>query len=619
MSVIHTPRKPDLDLRLLLFPAAMLLLLGVLFLRLWYFQVVKAPALVERAEESRKDEVAKPAPRGLIFDRHMTPVATVRPEIVITAVPKVVNENLWVLDKVAQLLKVDVKKLHRKLKDAQWRPYLAAPIFVGAPIEIGTRITESVDELPGIGVETLPMRQYPDSKSFTHVLGYVWVPNDKDVKRIRATGREPADYIGKEGVERAYEEHLMGEPGSEEMEIDARRRPIRISGRNNPVPGDQLILSLDARLQRYATQLFSEKGYTGGIAAIDPRSGEVLCLVSSPTFDQNLFQGGITDSEWDSLMNNPARPMQNRAISSAYAPGSTFKIVTAVAAMMAGKFDRNNRYHCPGGYRIGRRFLKCLGTHGSIAFEEAMQKSCNTYFCSLGAAAGREYLLKACDAMSLGRRTKIELLGESRGVIPTDRWLKAVSADDKVHWFAGDLANMSIGQGYVNTTPLQMANVAAVAANNGISYRPHLVRAIKAPDGKGKAERVKPEPISVIKAPDAFWQTLRSSLVRVVEQGTARSAIIPNIRVGGKTGSAEHKKGAKTHGWFVGFAPAENPKIAICVMVEAAGHGGEVAAPIAGKIIERYLTKPVKPVKASPKAAAAASASAAPASKPRAR
>jgi penicillin-binding protein 2 len=607
VSVIHTPRKPELEVRVLIFPGIMFSLLGVLFFRLWYYQVVKAPELVERAEATRKMTVDKIAPRGLIFDRKGVPIASVRPQVVVTAKPAEIQKHPEVLKKVAAILGVPVIKLERKVKDATWRPYLYSPIYIGATIEAGSRIAESVDDLPGIGVETLPMRQYPDPKSFTHVLGRVAIPSQDDVKRIEEKLKvKPADYVGKNGIEKAFEKELMGTPGSEELEIDARRRPIRVAGRDNPIPGNQLFLTLDSRLQRKAMEVLGKSGHTGAVVALDPKTGEVLCMVSSPAFDQRVYEGGLSQSEYDALVKDPRTPMLNRAIMTFLAPGSTFKIVTAVAAMQAGKFGVHNTYYCSGGYGR-RRMPKCLGHHGAISFDRAMERSCNVYFCSLGAAAGEDALRKASLDMGLGKSPDLEIGGVS-GVVPTRDWIVKVNPRHKYVWWPGDTANFSIGQGYVSATTIQMANVAAMVANDGVRYRPHLVRAIKNTE-TGEVHHVEPEIAGKIDAPPGFWAAMRQSLGHVVSQGTARSAQIPGIDIAGKTGSAEHDKGKKTNSWFVGFAPAENPRIAICVLVEEAGHGGDVAAPLASQVIKAYLSKaPVKTPAAS-SAALARSAS----------
>jgi len=603
MSVIHSPERPQIDARLWLFPASMVAVLAVLFLRLWYFQVVRSDELSERAVASLEMTVPQPAPRGLIFDRYGELVAGVRPEIVVTAIPDVVAKNPEVLPEVARLLGADVRELQSELDKGQWRRHLPVPIFAGASVEAGSRVAEATENLPGIGVSSVPMRYYPDTKSFTHVLGYVWVPNQDDVDRLRAANLEPADYVGKQGVERAYESDLMGDIGSERVEVDARRRPKRVVGRDSPQPGRQLALTLDADLQRFGTRLMAERGYTGGIVAIEPATGEVLALVSAPTFDQAVFEGGISQAEWKTLQEDPKVPMMNRSIQTALAPGSTFKIVTAIAAAREGKFSPTEAIVCRGGYRLGNRTFRCLGVHGAISFHRAMEKSCNTYFSALGHRVGREKLAEVAAELGLGERTGIEIGGEVRGDLPNERWLKR--ARNPQVWYGGDVVNASLGQGAVATTPLQMAQIAALVANNGRSYVPHLVRSVTEPDGRDSQKPIDPKISREIQLPVEFWSDMRRSLVSVIETGTARSAQIPGLQWGGKTGSAEHVKREKTHGWFVGFAPADNPKIAICVRIEAAGHGGDVAAPVAKEMVKRYLDRLARREAAASRASAA--------------
>ena len=586
MSVIHTPRKPELDLRMLAFPGVMGSLLLILFMRLWYFQVVKAPELVEKAETSRTIEVNSPAPRGLIFDRNGALVAGVKPEIVITAVPSEIKKNPWVIEKVAAILKVDRRKLDSKLREAANRPYMDSPIFVGASIQAGSIISESRDDLPGISVVMQPMRYYPDSKSFTHMLGYVWTPNDNDLKRIATLGKKPANFVGKTGIERALESDLMGDPGSEKQEIDAKRRPVRVTERNAANPGSQIVLSIDSSLQKYATQYMAEHQFVGGVVAMDPKTGEILCLVSSPTFDQNIFTGGLSENEYNAVATNKDKPMYDRAIRSAYSPGSTFKIITSIAAYENHVFSTDTQYVCEGGVKVGNAFVKCLSYHGTIGYFDAMAKSCNSYFCQLGKAAGKDHITQAALEVGLGEKEGIEIGGESRGVVPTDEWL----TKNKHRWWTGDTFNLAIGQGYISATPLQLANMAALVANNGTNYKPHLVREIKAADGKGTSVIVKPEVAHHVEASSEFWADLRKALVGVLDHGTAAyGGKIPGVTWAGKTGSVEHGKGQLTHAVFVGYAPEEDPRIAICVFIEAQGHGGDKAAPPARDIVERYL------------------------------
>ncbi len=586
MSVIHTPRKPEMDLRMLAFPGVMGSLLLILFMRLWYFQVVKAPELVEEAESSRTLEVNSPAPRGLIFDRHGALVAGVKPEIVITAVPSEVKKNPWVIDRVAAILQVDRKKLDTKLRAAANRPFLDSPIFVGATIQAGSKISELRDELPGISVVMQPMRYYPDSRSFTHLLGYVWTPSEDDQKRIATMGKKPANFVGKTGIERALESDLMGEPGSEKQEIDAKRRPVRVTERNAANPGSQVVLTIDSALQKYATQYMAEHQYVGGVVAMDPKTGEILCLVSSPTFDQNIFAGGLSEGEYNSVANDPHKPMYDRAIRSVYSPGSTFKIITSIAAYENHVFSPDTHYMCEGGVKVGKSFVKCLSYHGNIGYFEAMAKSCNSYFCQLGRVAGKDHITQAALEVGLGEKEGIEIGGEARGVVPTDTWL----TKNKHRWWTGDTFNLAIGQGYISATPLQLANMAALVANNGTNYKPHLVKEIKPADGKAASSLVKPEVAHHVEASAEFWANLRKALVGVLDHGTAAyGGKIPGVTWAGKTGSVEHGKGQLTHAVFVGYAPEDDPKIAICVFIEAQGHGGDKAAPPARDIVERYL------------------------------
>ncbi|MCO5295485.1 MAG: penicillin-binding protein 2 [Fimbriimonadaceae bacterium] len=614
MSVIHAPREPELDARHGLFPALLLAAFVVLLIRLWYLQVVAASDLSERAQYFQRVSVSQLAPRGLIYDRNGTVLASVEPRVVISARPAVVRQNPWVIDKVAAMLATDPEQLREKVKAAAWRPYLPAPIHIGASIEVATRIAEAGSHLPGIEVSTQPMRAYTDTLSLAHVLGYVWTPNGDDVKRLADQELKAAPYVGKLGIERVYEKYLMGEPGSERFEVDAKRRPTRTVGRDSPVPGERLILSIDYDLQRLAVDLL--KGNRGAIVALDPRTGEVLCLASSPSYDAAMFEGGISQKDWKQLNDDPGHPMINRAIGTYHAPGSTFKIVTTLAAMRAGVFDPNRTVYCPGYYQVGNRRSKCLGHHGTITFERAFEKSCNTYFSDLAMRAGKDVMRETALLCGLGTRTGIDLIGETPGVVPTDEWLARWR--DPVRWYPGDTVNLAIGQGEVSATALQMAFLASVVANRGIGYRPHLLRARQEPGNDGKLHEVQPEVAHEVDGVSADgWARLTRAMGLVISDGTARAAQIPGIEWGGKTGSAERRGQQMTDSWFVGLAPLEAPRIVVCVSVENVGHGSDFAAPFARDIVRRYLLG--KPASASPKAETEVSATPASSERPSSR
>ena len=604
MSVIHAPREPEFDTRHLVFPIALGLAFLILLVRLWYLQVVMSSQLVEKAQYSQRSSISQLAPRGLIFDRNGVELAGLEPRVVITARPGVVMKNVWVLDKLARMLGIETGRLLDKVREANWRPYLPTPIHVGATIEVATRVAESGQHLPGIEVTTMPMRIYPDTLSFTHVLGYVWTPNGDDVKRLSDQGFKAAAYVGKIGIERVYEGALMGTAGTEEFEFDSRRKPARSVGRNNPLPGARLSLTLDADLQQAAVKLL--EGNRGAIVAIDPTNGEVLCLASAPTYDSKPFEGGISSKDWKALNDDPGHPLINRAIASSHAPGSTFKLVTTLAAMRAGVFDPNRTFYCGGYYEVGNRKSRCLGHHGAIAFNRALAKSCNTFFSDLGMRAGKDMLRQTALDCGLGGRLGIDLVGESTGVVPTDEWIARWR--NPVKWYPGDTVNLAIGQGELSVTPLQMAQLVALVANRGIAYRPHLVRAIGAPGADGEAELLAPQVASSIDLPAWQWAQLTQAMTSVIDDGTATIARIPGISWGGKTGSAERRGQKMTDAWFVGFAPADNPRIAICVNVENVGHGSNFAAPLARDLVKAYLSRKAaaSPSSASPEVSASA-------------
>jgi penicillin-binding protein 2 len=585
MSVIHQERENRLDARLLAPPILFAAALAGLFVRLWYLQVADAAALAERAEALRTREVEHLAPRGLIVDRRGRTLAGVRPEIVIYAVPAVVRDHPEALNRASVLLGVPAQRLSRQVRAGAWRPYFPTPVFVGASIQAATRIAEEPDRFPGLSVSSLPMRTYPDPATFAHVLGYVGTPSERDVRRLEEQGVRPAGFVGKLGIEFVRELDLMGVPAVERLEVDVRNRPVRSVGQDHATPGSRVVLSLDAELQRFAHQRL--EGRRGAIVAIDPGSGEVLCLVSSPGYDASLFVGGISEEDFARLRDDPAQPLINRAIASAYAPGSVFKIVTAVASYLAGRDPGRKSVRCPGFFTIGRRRVRCLAAHGTVGFERAFAKSCNTFFATMAVQTGEERLREASRLMGLGERTGIDLLGERAGVVPTMEWI-ARWRNPPV-WYGGDTVNFGIGQGEISVTPIQMAQVAALVANRGSALRPRLVRAVVPHGASTPAPAAGPETVASVDAGAGFWDLLHRSMFGVIDYGTGARAGLPGLRWGGKTGSAEHRRDAETHSWFVGFAPMERPRIAIAVLVENAGHGGEVAAPMAAEVVRRYL------------------------------
>lgn len=584
MSVIRAPRHVPYDLRQLIVPVGVAAFFIFYFFRLWFLQVAEADSLREQGARSRETRVEQLAPRGEILDRKGQLLAGVRPNLVLMAVPRKLRNDEELRQRVADVTGLTLSELDAKLKRITSPPDLPTVLLRDIDIKAATRIAEAEQLYEGLSVKTLPMRYYPDTKTLAHVLGWVWVPTESIEKRLKEKGITPASFVGREGIEAKYEELLMGKAGSERVRLDARRRPVASLPSDHPQPGKDLILGIDGDLQAHATKLLA--GRKGAIVALDPKTGDVLAMVSAPTFDVTDYIGS-----YNTLRDDPSKPLYFRATLGTYQPGSTFKILTTLAALKKGVFDANRPAYCNGGYQMGRRRFRCLGVHGSVTFNRAMQKSCNAYFADLAVKAGYEAMCDAAEELHFGTRLGLDFDREGRGVVPNPEWWAKVSNRP---FSRGDLVNMGCGQGELLVTPLQMASLIATVANEGKQMRPRFVRAIR--DVNGKVTPVEPEVIGEIAASPEFWSIMKNSLEAVVSAGTARGGRIQGITMAGKTGSAENAHGPLTHSWFVAYAPADNPQIAIAVMAENAGHGGTVAVPIASSVIRKYLEKdPPKP------------------------
>ncbi len=554
--------------------------------RLWWLQVYQGEQLSERARSRYLRAIVTRAPRGVIVDRTGKILATNEPSFNIALLPAEFSADSADPETICRLIGIPKPVLDdalSKIRSNKVPLFEPIRLAVGVDFATVTQVMERSWELPGIIVLEEPLRRYPYGPLAAHVLGHVGAVTEEELKR--RPDLELFDWTGKIGLERIYDPFLQGENGREIMEVDARGAPIRRLRKEPAQPGQTLVLTIDARLQAVAEQALA--GYRGAIVALDPRNGEVLVMASSPTFDPNWFSKGISPERWRWLISHPAHPLQNRTIATAHPPGSTFKVVTATAALLYHKATPQLRVTCRGGVTVGRRFFRCWRRHGTVNFALALGQSCDTYFYTLGLRLGPTRLARVAELMSLGAKTGIDVPGEIKGVLPTPQWKRQRYGE---RWYGGDTANMSIGQGYLSVTPLQMALVACAVANRGVIYRPHLVRERRSPEGE-VVERTKPQVLRQIPAPPSVWEAVTQGMLAAVygPGGTARLLADLPIRVAGKTGSSEHRKGRKTHAWFIAFAPAEKPQIALCVMVEEAGHGGEIAVPIAKKLLTAFV------------------------------
>lgn len=556
--------------------------------RLWWLQLRQGEDLGEKARSRYLRATVTRAPRGEILDRNGKTLATNEPSFNIALFPAEFSYDGANPDEICKIIGIPKETLDNavnKIRANKVPLFEPIRLLVGADFATVTRVLERSWELPGIIVLEEPIRRYPFGKLAAHVLGHVGAVTEEELKQRKDL--ELFDWTGKMGLERVYDELLQGEHGREIVEVDARGAPIRRIKKEPAQPGKVLVTTIDVRLQSVAENAL--QGKSGAVVVLDPRNGEVLAMASSPTFDPNWFSKGIKPELWSWLISHKKHPMQNRAIATAHPPGSTFKVVTAVAGLLYGKATTKTRVNCGGGRVVGRRFFRCWRRHGTVDLTKAIGQSCDTYFYTLGLSIGPERLSYVASLMGLGAKTGIDLPGEAKGVLPSPKWKRERY---KERWYGGDTANMSIGQGYISTTPLQMALVACAIANDGVIYRPHLVKEIRSTDGK-VLERIEPKVLSQIPAPPSLWNAVKQGMLAAVygPGGTARVLKDLPIKVAGKTGSSEHRKGAKTHAWFIAFAPADAPQIALCVMVEEAGHGGEFAVPIAKQILEVFATR----------------------------
>jgi len=559
--------------------------------RLWWLQIGQGAHWDEKARSRYLRAIVTKAPRGTILDRNGKVLASNEPSFNIALLPAEFSSDGADPEKICRLLGIAPSELESAVAKIRTNKVpLFEPVRLKANADIATvtRVWERMSELPGIIVLEEPVRVYPCGMLAAHVLGHVGAVTDEEL--TNRPDLQPFDWTGKMGIERVYDRYLQGEHGREVMEVDATGAPIQRLRREPARAGQTLVLTLDAHLQAVAERAL--QGKRGAVVVLDPKTGEVLVMASSPSFDPNWFSKGIKPERWRWLISHPAHPLQNRAIATTHPPGSTFKIVTAVTALMFGKVTPSTHIPCGGGRVVGRRFFRCWRRHATLDLEHAIGQSCDSYFYTLGLAVGPERLAQVAHLMGLGKKTGIDLPGESSGVIPTPAWKRHRYRE---RWYGGDTANMAIGQGYVAVTPLQMALVACAVANNGVVMRPHLLKERRNAQGQ-VIERITPKVLHRLPAPPSVWEVVKRGMLAAVygPGGTAGRLRDLPLQVAGKTGSSEHRKGAKTHAWFIAFAPADAPQIALCVMVEESGHGGEVAVPIAKEILAAFAQRQVQ-------------------------
>jgi penicillin-binding protein 2 len=574
----------------------------VLVLRLFYLQVVKGQEFRRLSLNNSIRLQSIDAPRGFVFDRHGTLLVDNRPSFDLYISLKDARPLDETLKRLAPHTGMPLDVLSVKV-EAVRGVQAFKPVLIER--DIGRDALAMVEshryDLPGIDVQIRRLRNYIFPNFAAHLLGYIGEVNATELKRRENAELRMGDQIGKFGVEKSMERYLRGERGGRQVEVNANGQIVRVLHTVHARSGHNIYLTIDRAVQKRAEELLV--GEAGAVVAVDPANGEILALASSPSFDQNDFITGLSIEKWRALIENPDRPLNNKAIQGEYPPASTYKIITAMAGLQEGVITPDETIFCPGHYRFGNRTYRCWrrGGHGPVNLVQAVAQSCDVYFYQVGQRLGIDRLAFYASSAGLGKRTGIALDHESRGLVPTAAWKKKTKG---VAWQEGETLSVAIGQGFNLATPLQMAMFTAAVANGGNRYQPRLVKQIAIPDAATSGERP-PQLVGRLPVSDLNLGLVKQGMWEVVqgERGTARIARLKQIEISGKTGTAQVvsldtiEKGAegqderrfKDHAWFIAYAPSVEPRIAIAVIVEHGEHGSSAAAPIARELVRTYL------------------------------
>ena len=564
----------------------MVLVIAVLIGRAGYLQIYEGEYYAGLADGNRIRIIPSVAPRGTFYDRNGQLLVTNRPGFTVSLLPLTSPIKDEVIARLSQLLGVPVEDIKDKI--AGHSGFNPIRIKTDVTPDIVSIIEEQKELYPGVMIENTPIRDYVLKQEGAHTFGYVSEINDQELEEKKADGYKSGDIIGKFGLEKIYDKYVRGEDGGDQVEVDVSGKPVKRLGRKVPVPGADLVLTIDKDLQTAAEKAVDARlaeihASAAAAVVMNPQTGEVLALVSRPAFDPNLFAHGISSKDWAKLNNNPFHPMDDKAISGEYPPGSTFKIVTGTAALTEGKvtpeekiFDSGHHWIIPKGNAEGEAL-------GWIDFQEALAHSDNVYFYEMGNRLGIDLLEKYARMFGLGQRTGIDLPYEAKGLVANREYKKKNFEDGD--WYLSETFDAAIGQGFNLVTPLQAAMVMGEIAADGKRYKPHLVSRIQTQNGEVIKE-FQPELLSELQVPANVIRLVQEGLHDVTKFGTAASTFrgFP-IDIAGKTGTAENSQGCD-HGWFVAYGPYDNPNIVVAVIVEQGGFGSQSAVPIGREILE---------------------------------
>ncbi len=577
---------------------------AILISRLWYLQIQQGDEYRKLSENNRVRYLEVAAPRGNILDRKGREIVTNRPSFNVVWVREDNRLDDELIKKMARILDVDVSELLARIRKMAGTPgHFPVRLAEDIAWDMVAYIENNRMELPGIKIEVVPLRVYHYGNVASHVIGYLGEINKKELSKAEPGVYRGGDMIGKMGLERLRQKDLRGEKGRLYMEVNALGFEQRNLKGTDPLPGNDLQLTLDVDMQKAAEDIMMAEGKSGAVVAIEVNSGRLLMLASSPVLEIDKFIGGISHKNWQEMLDNPHHPLVNKVVQGQYPPASTYKIVTAIAGLAERVVNPDTILYCPGYYRFGNRTYRCWkrGGHGAVNLKRALSESCDVYFYQVGQRLGVNRLAGYATRLGLGKKTGVEMEHEKTGLIPTAEWkMKRYGKP----WQEGETLSVAIGQGFDLVTPVQLALMTATVANGGTLYKPSLIETVRDPEGR-VIEQFKPTVLERFTGQGRNLQLVRNGLIEAVNgrRGTGRRARFENITVAGKTGTAQvvrlaqykHLKEEdipykyRDHAWFTCFAPAENPEIAVTVLVEHGLHGGSAAAPIAKAVLEKYF------------------------------
>ena len=589
----------DIQNRLIFVKVGFLMLLVLLGLRLWQLQVRDGLYYQDLARDNRTRSIMLEPARGLLYDRNGELLANNIPSFQLYVSLEDMQNRESLIARLPEFVDIDRQEVADKLSKKNRRGRIK--IKAGITLKEVALIESHRLDLPGVVIQPEYQRHYPLGTSASHVLGYVGEISESQLKDPEFSDLQQGRIIGQYGVERTFDAYLLGEPGEEIIEVDALGYPKRSLSVQRPLAGNDLYLTLDIRLQRLAEDLLGEEA--GAIVALDPWNGDVLALASKPGFNPNDVSGGISARDWQQFIQDTRHPLTNRAIQGQYPPGSVFKIIMAAALLETQTLSAQESISCHGTFPFGKRIFRDwrAGGHGQVDLTKALAESCDVYFYKAGNQLGIDTIATYARLFGLGEKTGITLPSERSGLVPSSEWKRKAKREP---WYPGETISISIGQGFLTVTPIQMAKVAAIVATNGRVVQPRLFKASRL----RRTGNLKEEPgtsIQQLAIPPITFAHIKEGLAAVVTKGTAQRAKSDRVSIAGKTGTAqvvalkpdgdkdknkELQKEFRDHAWFVAFAPLEHPKIAVAVLVEHMGHGGSASAPLAKTLIEAFMS-----------------------------